>query len=318
MGGVGRGGEEGGGGDERALTVHTPVGVVVASETLYTCALHSPVLVDERGRPFSADEGAAHGGTGSHLGHGQSFRRRASPRSTRRETVCGTASLAYSTHLLCPTPASVSVVPRAINSMVNNSMAPLRLCGVLAVLALLGVAAARVAQPDSALHSQKLSAELAVVRGGGWEPRRRVSEWGLPASGPPPPPGRPASRHALPRTRPAVRGASASQRRRRRPQERPGEAFALWQQAYGRSYKSASEASRRRAVFAANARHVAEHNARNSGLVLALNQFADLTFDEFAATHLGYQPSARKGCAQARRATATACCQWRQCAALGG
>lgn len=78
-------------------------------------------------------------------------------------------------------------------------------------------------------------------------------------------------------------------------QENPGQAFSQWQMTHGRSYKSASEARKRQAVFVENAKHVAEQNARNSGLVLALNQFADLTLEEFAATHLGYNPSLREG-----------------------
>jgi cathepsin L/KDEL-tailed cysteine endopeptidase len=76
-------------------------------------------------------------------------------------------------------------------------------------------------------------------------------------------------------------------------QASPKEAFALWQRTHGRSYKTPSEATKRLAVFAANARYVAEHNARNSGLVLGLNQFADLTFEEFSASHLGYKQSLR-------------------------
>ncbi|PSC67743.1 KDEL-tailed cysteine endopeptidase CEP2 [Micractinium conductrix] len=77
--------------------------------------------------------------------------------------------------------------------------------------------------------------------------------------------------------------------------ENLGDAFAAWQRVHGRSYSSAREASRRREVFAANAAYVASQNAKNGGsLVLELNQFADLTFEEFASTHLGYNPELRK------------------------
>ena len=77
-------------------------------------------------------------------------------------------------------------------------------------------------------------------------------------------------------------------------QENLGDAFAAWQRVHGRSYSSAREASRRREVFAANAAYVASQNAKNGGsLVLELNQFADLTFEEFASTHLGYNPELR-------------------------
>lgn len=52
------------------------------------------------------------------------------------------------------------------------------------------------------------------------------------------------------------------------------------------------EKAKRRAVFQQNAAYVAEHNAQNSGLTLALNAFADLTFEEFSRTHLGLSPQA--------------------------
>jgi hypothetical protein len=73
------------------------------------------------------------------------------------------------------------------------------------------------------------------------------------------------------------------------------EAFTLWQKAHSRSYKTVTEAKRRQGVFLNNARHVAATNARtDTTLRLALNQFADLTFEEFASTHLGYKPALRK------------------------
>lgn len=120
-------------------------------------------------------------------------------------------------------------------------------------------------------------------------------------------------------------------------QANPTEAFALWQQTHGRSYKSTRDAAHRREVFLANAARVAEAgsssylstcghggmcphrlkrmqprlpaklsvvpqhppavslpaqvNARPSGsLRLALNEFADLTWQEFSAARLGYKP----------------------------
>lgn len=72
------------------------------------------------------------------------------------------------------------------------------------------------------------------------------------------------------------------------------EAFALWQRTHGRSYKSVREAAKRQEVFVANAHHIAQVNARPAGsLRLELNQFADLTWEEFASTHLGYKPELR-------------------------
>lgn len=86
--------------------------------------------------------------------------------------------------------------------------------------------------------------------------------------------------------------------------ENPAEAFTLWQRVHGRSYKSAREADKRKAVFVENARHVASVNARpDSSLRLALNQFADLSREEFASTHLGYNPQLRTKKPMERRAT---------------
>lgn len=78
--------------------------------------------------------------------------------------------------------------------------------------------------------------------------------------------------------------------------ENPPAAFSLWQKTHARSYKSPSEASRRQAIFVKNAEHVAAVNSRpDSTLRLALNQFADLTLEEFSATQLGFKPSLNTG-----------------------
>jgi hypothetical protein len=77
-------------------------------------------------------------------------------------------------------------------------------------------------------------------------------------------------------------------------QANPAEAFSLWQATHGKSYKSAGEGARRQAVFADNAGRVAAQNARtDSSLRLALNQYADLTWQEFAQSRLGYNPALR-------------------------
>ena len=85
-------------------------------------------------------------------------------------------------------------------------------------------------------------------------------------------------------------------------QANPLEAFAAWQKVHRREpYKSATEAAQRLDAFVANARLVAQTNAAADAapddassppLRLALNQFADLTFEEFAATRLGYNAAA--------------------------
>ncbi|KAF7010616.1 hypothetical protein CFC21_025013 [Triticum aestivum] len=73
-----------------------------------------------------------------------------------------------------------------------------------------------------------------------------------------------------------------------------GEALAArherWMAKYGRVYTDAAEKLRRQEVFAANARHIdAVNRAGNRTYTLGLNQFSDLTDQEFAETHLGYR-----------------------------
>ncbi|XP_044972507.1 ervatamin-C-like [Hordeum vulgare subsp. vulgare] len=67
-----------------------------------------------------------------------------------------------------------------------------------------------------------------------------------------------------------------------------------WMAKFGRAYTDADEKLRRREVFAANVRHVdAANRARNLTYTLGLNQFSDLTDDEFLETHLGYRHQLR-------------------------
>jgi C1A family cysteine protease len=70
--------------------------------------------------------------------------------------------------------------------------------------------------------------------------------------------------------------------------------FSKWQQEYGVSYNTIEEELLRLNVFSENARRVAAHNAKGAGYSMALNQFADMTADEFAAAYIGgYNPSTR-------------------------
>ncbi|XP_048553180.1 ervatamin-B-like [Triticum urartu] len=63
-----------------------------------------------------------------------------------------------------------------------------------------------------------------------------------------------------------------------------------WMAKFGREYTNAAEKLRRQEVFAANARHVdAVNRAGNRTYTLGLNQFSDLTSEEFAEKHLGYR-----------------------------
>uniref|UniRef100_A0A0D9V2V8 Cysteine proteinase n=1 Tax=Leersia perrieri TaxID=77586 RepID=A0A0D9V2V8_9ORYZ len=65
-----------------------------------------------------------------------------------------------------------------------------------------------------------------------------------------------------------------------------------WMARFGRKYADAAEKARRMEVFSANAARVdAANRARgNRTYTLGLNQFSDLTDDEFAKAHLGYWP----------------------------
>ncbi|VAH50935.1 unnamed protein product [Triticum turgidum subsp. durum] len=63
---------------------------------------------------------------------------------------------------------------------------------------------------------------------------------------------------------------------------------------YGRAYTDAAEKLHRQEVFAANARHVdAVNRAGNRTYTLGLNQFSDLTNEEFVEKHLGYRHQLR-------------------------
>lgn len=64
-----------------------------------------------------------------------------------------------------------------------------------------------------------------------------------------------------------------------------------WMAKFGRVYTDAAEKLHRQEVFAANARHIdAVNRAGNRTYTLGLNQFSDLTHQEFAEKHLGLRP----------------------------
>jgi C1A family cysteine protease len=62
-----------------------------------------------------------------------------------------------------------------------------------------------------------------------------------------------------------------------------------WMAKYGRVYNDATEKARRLEVFKANVEFIESVNARNANSGLEANQFADMTNDEFRATHTGYK-----------------------------
>ncbi|GJN26086.1 hypothetical protein PR202_gb13989 [Eleusine coracana subsp. coracana] len=68
--------------------------------------------------------------------------------------------------------------------------------------------------------------------------------------------------------------------------------YELWLAQHGRAYNALGEYDRRFRVFWDNLKFVDEHNARadEHGYRLGMNDFADLTNDEFRATYLGAKP----------------------------
>merc|ERR1711934_84891 len=63
--------------------------------------------------------------------------------------------------------------------------------------------------------------------------------------------------------------------------------FEAWQQKHGKSYTTTQESKHRLAAFAFNARFVEQHDAEARGFAVALNEFADLTIEEFVALYTG-------------------------------
>lgn len=66
-----------------------------------------------------------------------------------------------------------------------------------------------------------------------------------------------------------------------------------WMAQYGRVYKDGAEKAKRLEVFKANVGFIESFNAKNHKFYLGVNQFADITNDEFKASRAnkGYRPS---------------------------
>jgi len=69
------------------------------------------------------------------------------------------------------------------------------------------------------------------------------------------------------------------------------ELFERWLSRHRKAYASLEEKLRRFQVFKDNLHHIDETNRKVSSYWLGLNEFADLTHDEFKATYLGLRPS---------------------------
>jgi len=61
------------------------------------------------------------------------------------------------------------------------------------------------------------------------------------------------------------------------------------------SQNGIDEEHQRFAIFKENVANINSHNAKKSSYTLAINEHADLTWDEFKTTHLGYQAGSRVG-----------------------
>jgi len=66
------------------------------------------------------------------------------------------------------------------------------------------------------------------------------------------------------------------------------DAFVTFMQTYGRSYNH-YEFQHRYQVFKQNLDFISAHNSQNKGTTLAINQFGDLTNEEFTAIHNGFK-----------------------------
>ena len=62
--------------------------------------------------------------------------------------------------------------------------------------------------------------------------------------------------------------------------------FAQWAAQHGKTYEG-EEAQRRLEVFSANAEAIEEHNAKGLSWTMGLNEFSDLTNEEFTAIYTG-------------------------------
>lgn len=72
------------------------------------------------------------------------------------------------------------------------------------------------------------------------------------------------------------------------------ESFAKWRVAYGRSYGNPSELQYRTKVFYQNYQKVLEMQKRATSHTVGLNQFADMTEEEFVAKYTGYNHQERR------------------------
>jgi len=89
---------------------------------------------------------------------------------------------------------------------------------------------------------------------------------------------------------------------------------------YGKDYNGVSEFHGAYSTFKANLQKINAHNARKSSYTLAVNQFADMTYEQFAKTRLGYKPTAAARVGEAHTVSTVApaaAVDWRQKGLVG-
>jgi len=65
--------------------------------------------------------------------------------------------------------------------------------------------------------------------------------------------------------------------------------FEVFVAKFRKEYASVEERARRMLIFIGHLEQVRHHNAQNTDYALEINEFADMSSEEFGATHLGYQ-----------------------------
>ena len=74
--------------------------------------------------------------------------------------------------------------------------------------------------------------------------------------------------------------------------------YEAWLVKHGKNYNGLGEKEKRFEIFKDNLRSIDEHNAQNLSFKLGLNQFADLTNEEYRSTYLGTKISTKKKISQ--------------------
>ena len=72
------------------------------------------------------------------------------------------------------------------------------------------------------------------------------------------------------------------------------EEWRLWKGKYGKTYRSIYEENKRQKIWLQNRDYVNEHNSMDSSFQLEVNEFADMTAEEFASIYNGYGKGRRR------------------------